>query len=267
MTLTNLCDKIDLQPKIKNRVLTFADGFDFGTVAQQLEDFLTYEKLNAAQLELQAILGDDEDHIKILTCMLKASADAYDIYKAKEIGDEIYFATMKCYTRFINETYKMTGKLYFDRFWWTARQAGCHLFRIGELEYEMKHLDDKIVLEIHIPSDADFSPSAVDKSLASAKRFFAEHYPELADAEFRCHSWLLDRQLKNMLSDSSNIVSFQKRFEIFSEGETDTEFIEWLFSTKSIDLAALPENTSLQRNMKRHLLSGGVIRNAYGRLK
>lgn len=104
MTLTRLCDKIDLQPKIKNRVLAFADGFDFGTVDQQLKDFLTYEKLNTAQLELQAILEDDEDHIKILACMLKTSANAYDIYKAKGIGDEIYFATMKYCTRFINET-------------------------------------------------------------------------------------------------------------------------------------------------------------------
>lgn len=148
----------------------------------------------------------------------------------------------------------MTGKLYFDRYWWTARQAGCHLFRIGELEYEMKHLDDKIVLGVHILSDADFFPSAVDISLASAKIFFAEHYPGLADAEFRCHSRLLDCQLKNMLSDSSNIIGLQKRFEIFNGGEKDTEFIEWLFNTKSIDFAALPENTSLQRNIKRHLL-------------
>lgn len=267
MTLTGLCNQINLQPKIENRVLAFAGSFDFGTVDKQLKDFLTYEKLKAAQSELQAILGDDEDHVKILTCMLKASAEAYDIYKAKGIGDEIYFATMKCYTRFINETCKMTGRLYFDRYWWTARQAGCHLFRIGELEYEMKRLDDRIVLGIHVPSDADFSPSAVDQSLASAKRFFAEHYPGLADAEFYCHSWLLDHQLKNMLRENSNIISFQKRFEMANEGETGAEFIEWLFNTKSTDFAALPENTSLQRNMKKHLLSGGVIRNAYGRLK
>lgn len=65
--------------------------------------------MNDAQLELQAILGEDEDNIKILTCMLKASADAYEIYKTKGISDKIYFDTMKCYTRFINETYKMTG--------------------------------------------------------------------------------------------------------------------------------------------------------------
>jgi len=70
-----------------------------------------------------------------------------------------------------------------------------------------------------------------------------------------------------MLNEKSNIVSFQNRFEIFDEGDVDMEFIEWLFYTKSIDLQKLPEETSLQRNVKKHLLSGGVIRNAYGKLK
>lgn len=267
MNILHLCDKINLQSQIKNQVLEFASSFDFTTVDKQLKDFLVYEKMEEARLELQATLGEDEDNIKILACMLKASADAYVIYKEKGISDEIYFATMKCYSRFIDETYKVTGRSCFDRYWWTARQAGCHLFRIGELEYEMKHLDDRIVIGIHIPSDADFSPSAVDNSFADAKRFFTEHYPELADAEYRCHSWLLDSQLKEMLNDNSNIISFQNRFEIFDEGEADTGFIEWLFNTKSTDFATLPESTSLQRNLKKHLLSGGVIRNAYGKLK
>ena len=145
--------------------------------------------------------------------MLKASADVFDIYQAQGISNEVYFATMKCYPRFISETYQMTGELYFDRYWWTSRQAGYHLFRIGELEYEMKHIEDEIVIDIHIPSDANFSPSAIDDSLASAKQFFSEHYPELSKAEYRCHSWLLDKQLREMLKDSSNILSFQNRFE------------------------------------------------------
>ncbi|MGN1203043.1 MAG: acyltransferase domain-containing protein [Eubacterium sp.] len=267
MDILTLCNKTKLQPEIKTRVLEFADNFDFNTIDKQLKDFLIYEKMNEVQLELQSILGDDEDNIKILTCMLKASADAYEIYKAKGISDKIYFDTMKCYPRFIDETYKMTGKLYFDRYWWTTRQAGCHLFRIGELEYEMKHIDDKIVIGIHIPSDADFSPAAVDKSLMKAKEFFVEYYPNLANAEYRCHSWLLDSHLKGMLNENSNIISFQNRFEIFDVGEADTEFIEWLYNSKPTDYSALAENTSLQKNMKRHLISGGVIRNAYGRLK
>ena len=208
--------------------------------------------------ELQTILGEDTDNIKILACMLKASADLYDIYIEMGISDEIYFATMRCYMRFIDETHKMTGRLYFDRYWWTTRQAGCHLFRIGELEYEMKHIDGSIVIGIHIPSDADFSPSAVDASIANARRFFAKYYSDLSNAEYRCHSWLLDHQLRGM--------HFQNLFEIIDEGEVGSDFLEWLYHTKSTDYAALPENTSLQKNVKKHLLSGGVIRNAYGRL-
>lgn len=69
-----------------------------------------------------------------------------------------------------------------------------------------------------------------------------------------------------MLNDNSNILSFQNRFEIFDEGEIGTEFIDWLYNTRTTDYDNLFENTSLQRNMKKHLLSGGVIRNAYGRL-
>lgn len=267
MNISDLSKEINLQPEIKNCVLRFVDNFDFETVDNQLKSFLIYEKMNEALSYIQTILGEDKDNIKILACMLKASADAYDFYKSKSISDKIYFDTMKCYTRFIDETYKMTGKLYFDRYWWTTRQAGCHLFRIGELEYEMKHIDGDIVIGIHIPSDAKFSPTAIDDSLQSASGFFAELYPELDTAEYRCHSWLLDSQLKGMLSEKSNIISFQNRFEIFDNGEVSTEFIEWLYNTKSTDFTTLPENTSLQRNVKKHLLSGGVIRNAYGRLK
>ena len=263
MDILTLCTQIGLQSEIRNRVIDFADIFNFCTVGKLLKEFQIYEQMKAARMKLQTVLADDVDNIKMLTCMLKASADVYDIYKAKGISDEIYFATMRCYTRFINETYRTTGKLYFDRYWWTTRQAGCHLFRIGELEYEMKHINNEVIIGLHIPSDADFSPSSVDISLQRAKEFFAEYYPELANSEYHCHSWLLDGQLRDMLSVNSNILNFQNRFEIFDEGEVDTEFIEWLFNTKSTDYKSFPEKTSLQKKMKKHLLFGGVIRNAY----
>lgn len=267
MDISTFCDRINLQPEIKSRVLKFSNEFDFNSVNDQLRGFQNYEKMSESLEKLQSILREDTDNIKILSCMLKASADVYEIYKDKGISDKIYFDTMKCYTRFIDETYRMTGKLYFDRYWWTTRQAGYHLFRIGELEYEMKHIDGDIVIGIHIPSDVDFSTSAIDESLANANLFFSKYYPELSNTEYRCHSWLFDKQLKEMLNENSNILSFQNRFEIFDDGEVGTDFIEWLYNTKSTDYAILPENTSLQKNVKIHLLSGGVIRNAYGKLK
>ena len=267
MNIDILCKKIELQPQIRNSVLAFMEDFDFQSVDKCQKGYLIYGNMNAALTQTQAILGKDTDGIKILSCMLKASADAYEIYQAKGISDKIYFDTMKCFTRFIEETYKMTGELCFDRYWWTTRQAGCHLFRIGELEYELKHIDDEVVIGIHIPSDVDFSPFSVDESIRNAKKFIEKFYPELVNTEYRCHSWLLDNQLNKMLNETSNIISFQKRFEIFDDGEIGTDFIEWIYNTKSSDIANLPAITSLQKNMKKHLLNGGVIRNAYGRLK
>lgn len=266
MNISTLCDKIELQCQMKNRVLSFVEDFDFRTVDKHQKGYLIYENMNEALTQTQAILGEDADSIKILSCMLKAAADAYEIYQEKRISDEIYFATMKCFSRFIDETHKMTGVLCFDRYWWTTRQVGCHLFRIGELEYEIKHIDHDVVIGIHIPSDADLSPLAVEKSLHDAYEFFSEYYPSLSHAEYRCHSWLLDAQLKGMLGKNSNIISFQNRFKIFDEGEVGMDFVEWVYNTKSTDYDTLPENTSLQKNMKKHLLAGGVIRNAYGRL-
>ena len=266
MDIIALCEKIDLQPLVKDRVDSFIKDFDFKTVDTYQAGYLVYENMKESLAKTRAILGEDADGIKILACMLKAAADAYEAYREKKIPDDIYFSTMKCFSRFIDETYKMTGKFCFDRYWWTTRQVGCHLFRIGELEYEIRPSEENVVIELHIPSDANFTPVSVEESLHSARDFFAKYYPSLSEAEYRCHSWLLDGQLQSMLGQNSNIIHFQNRFEIFDEGETDTEFIEWLYNTKSMDYSSLPENTSLQRNVKKHLLAGGVIRNAYGRM-
>ena len=267
MNIVTLCDKIELQPYMKSRVLSFIEDFDFQIIDELQKEYFVYNNMKETRIQIQNLLGEDTDGIKILSCMLKASLVTYEIYQEKGISDDIFWATMKCFTRFIDETYKMTGVFCFDRFWWTTRQVGCHLFRIGELEYEVKHRDSDIVINIHIPSDADFSPVAVERSLQDANAFFEKYYPALNHTEYHCHSWLLDSQLKNMLSEHSNIVNFQNRFEIFDKGEVSTEFMEWLFQTKSTDYSILPENTSLQKNVKKHLLTGGVIKNAYGRIR
>lgn len=75
MNISTLCERISLQPEIKSRVIEFANGFDFNSVNKQLNGFQNYEKMSEALAKLQTILGEDPDNIKILACMLKASAD------------------------------------------------------------------------------------------------------------------------------------------------------------------------------------------------
>ena len=148
MNISTLCDKIELQPYVKKCVLSFVENFDFQMIDKYQMNYYIYNKMKDARRHVQSIIGEDDDGIKILSCMLKASVDSYGVYQNKGIPDDIYFSTMRCFTRFINETYRMTGELCFDRYWWTTRQVGCHLFRIGELEYEIKPLDNDIIIDI-----------------------------------------------------------------------------------------------------------------------
>ena len=264
MNVQQLCEKISLPSEVRSRLADCFRAVDFGAVDGALRDFLVYEKIPDACAALQEKLGDDEDHMKMLACMLQASANAYAVYRERGVDDGIYVATMKCYTRFLNETHQMTGRYDFDRYGWTGRQAGCHLFRIGQLEYEISPRADRVTIEIHIPSDADFSPAAVEESLKQARAFFARYDPQLSHCAYCCRSWLLDRQLRGMLGKDSHILSFQNRFTIFDEGEAGADVLRWLFQTQETCYEALPERTSLQRKVKMHLLSGGVIRNAGG---
>ncbi len=57
-------------------------------------------------------------------------------YRERNIPDEIFLNTMGCFRRFLMETHEMSGRWAFDRGFWTWRQTGCLLFRLGTLEFE-----------------------------------------------------------------------------------------------------------------------------------
>jgi len=266
MTIAELCQAIYLPEAVQEQVLAFAQDFDFTRVDELLARFQSRKEMMQACEELRAYLGKDEDGMKILACQLKASADLHERYRQTDISDDVYLATMACYTRFLGETLVSAGKLQYDRWWWTVRQAGFQLFRVGELEYEIVREEDETYIDMHIPSDADFSPARVDESLALAAAFLRAHFPDVAACQLYCHSWLLARELRDMLPESSNILSFQRRFEILSEDEGERS-CHWVFQTKNEDIPSLPENTSLQRKMKAHFLAGGLIHGARGRLR
>ncbi len=267
MTVKDLCKRIELNQSVAENVVSFSENFDFSEIQPWLDDFRVMEKRKAARQTLQCYLGEDDGNFKILACMLKAAADLYTFYQQKQIEDEIYIATMGCFSRFINECYERTGKYHFDREWWTERQSGGHLFRIGELEYEIVKWEETNRISIHIPSDANFSQEACDESLARARIFFEKYFPQYRDCVYYCQSWLLAPELEGLLLPDSNILSFQKRFEITVDGKSDLEFLEWVFNTYETTLESLPENTRLQRSMKRFLLDGGMLSDATGILR
>ena len=173
---------------------------------------------------------------------------------------------MKCFTRFIHEYMESYGTCGFDRAFWTMRQLAARLFRLGTLEFELTEEDGQKAAQIHIPSDADLSAGARRDSYRRARRFLARFFPDYCGAPFLCTSWLLAPGLRACLPEGSRILSFQDDFEVTGIFPDRDQFLTWVYKRPDIPLMDLPEDTSLQRNLKQYLLRGGKIGEAAGRL-
>ena len=265
MTVLELCKKIELQDEIAARVCEISSEFDFSPVEKLIEGLATEDSSAESYRAIKETLGEDPRALKILCCYLRAALLTYEKYKEMEIGDGIFFDTMKCFTRFIEECFEKTGELAFDRAFWTHRQTSAVLMRIGTLEFERKIREGKRVISLHIPSDADLSSEALDDSFAAARRLISEKFGEYADAPFVCESWLLYDGLDAVLNEDSKILAFKRRFDMQYQNPPSDSNLVWIFRRADCsDYANLPESTSLQRNVKRLLLNGGGIGSGYG---
>ena len=182
----------------------------------------------------------------------------------ENIPEIIWLDTMKAFTRFVNEHHASTGEYGFDRDFWTTRQVNAQLLRIGELEYEMCQHEGRDIISLHIPSDADMSADKLNTSVSAAREFIAEWYPQWAQAPMVCSTWLPAPALRDMLPGNANIIRFQNAFDILEVDPEPDDVLEWVFrlteeQQKNADISALPENTTLQREVKKLLLSGGRV--------
>lgn len=82
-----------------------------------------------------------------------------------------------------------------------------------------------------------------------------------------CHSWLLSPALRELLPESSNIMKFQNLFDITEIDKSSTNFLRWIFKKIDLPIENLPEDTTLQRNVKKYLMAGGQIGEGSGYMK
>jgi hypothetical protein len=111
---------------------------------------------------------------------------------------------------------------------------------------------------VHIPDAGPLAPAACDESFAWAREFFPRHFPSEAHRVARCRSWLLDPQLAEYLDPHSNIVRFQRRFELSEDVRDGSDDILWFVFRRrgDVDLEALPQRTTLERAVVTHLRAG-----------
>lgn len=178
----------------------------------------------------------------------------------------------------------------FDLQSWLTLHFRSTIFDLGRLQFQRGRLGMRTgeaiaaaglpygpgdpTLSVHIPNSmGPMSPSACDAAFKRARAFFARHFPEEAYRTAICHSWLLDEQLGEYLTERSNIIRFQRRFTIaYAPDADDLNVLRFVFdrvptSGGDILLDDLPQTTHLERTMVSHLRSGRHWRGAMGWLE
>lgn len=267
MNVRNLCKMINMPEE----VIAEIEKWNSETYREALEHYwmLVQDRTrwDEALAKVKELLGEDKNGLKCLAFMIHIGLFTYQEYIKRGILEQIYLDTLMCFSRFVREYYESFGMYGFDREWWTVRELTLKEFRLGELEYEMVEEDDRKLVSVHIPSDAKLEKQKCRESYRKARSFFTDYEGDYANAEYYCDSWLLSPNLKDLLTETSNIIKFQEDFILDSFDPEASDFMLWVFKNEALSLDELPQNTSLQRKMKVYLMNSGKIGAGRGYLK
>ena len=116
------------------------------------------------------------------------------------------------------------------------------------------------VIKFHIPRGADLTPSHVEKSMEQGFMLCKLRYPECDFRKIVCTSWMLDPKLPDILPENAKIAQFIRGFVLFPSGDTaGNACMSYVWPGETCAPEELPENTSLQRGIKRMMLEGSYI--------
>lgn len=160
---------------------------------------------------------------------LLLSEPLLDRYRAAGISRDIWHDSMDDLRCKLFECYRMYGiwgsfvAAWFPRFFEMTR------FALGRLQFENYDIDEDYpafglkkgdtVVNMHIPSRGKLPHEAVTDSYKRAYDFYPQYRRDGVLPLF-CHSWLLYPRHEEFLPEGSNILAFQRDFDITRWGES-----------------------------------------------
>lgn len=115
------------------------------------------------------------------------------------------------------------------------------------------------VLATHIFFGSDFTPETLDLAMGQGWELALQCYPEYDLKAQYCKSWLLSPAIEESLGKTSKVSMFGARFVKFPVQSNGQAVFDFVFPGQDKTPETLPENTSLQRAIKKKLLGGGHI--------
>ena len=206
---------------------------------------------------------------------LGALADVRQFHAQRHIPDEISWATLADLGRNLVRDRLLLGDGGLRTSGWLTLHFRGSLYQLGRLQFDRRDAtrarvgdssgESEPAVGIHIPESGPLTPEACDDSVAQAKPFFTRHFPETPPRVGVCTSWLLDPQLAEYLRPESNIMRFQRRFELVGDGlDGDVDVLRFVFHRIAPNIDDLPQRTTLERAIVTHLRAGKHWRNPTG---
>lgn len=203
------------------------------------------------------ILQEADAKEQFLWYYIKFACETYEKYMEQGIDEKIFWDTFYDITIWSDHCYKEHGVYGIPVHEWFGGFFDMKIFRLGRLEFE--YYDEFI--HVHIPAGEPLDWKACEKSFEMAYQWFGR------EKDYVCHSWLLSPDLKNILSEDSNIIQFQNHFDVKQTDYEERQAEERIFGHVLQSAEAYPEQTSLQKKAKAYLLAGRSFANGFGILK
>lgn len=139
-----------------------------------------------------------------------------------------------------------------------------HTTRLDKAIWKPFLQPEDTIINIHIPGNVELTPEGCLETYDHARAFYQKYFPERNFKAFACRSWLLSRELEQVLKPTSNILAFGRQFFGFPVTANGTGVFTFAFHKAvpklgELDIDALPEETSLQRGVKQLYKNGGYI--------
>lgn len=139
--------------------------------------------------------------------------------------------------------------------------------RIVEIDSLQFEYDSNSVVKIHIPKNTNLNIFKVKESIKKANIEMKQIY-SIRNFKYICNSWLLSKQIYEIVDKNSNISKFYDLFDVTEGEECINDILNFVYGIDQCeDYSLLPTDTTLQRNIKNELLNGKIFYLGLGVLK
>jgi hypothetical protein len=119
--------------------------------------------------------------------------------------------------------------------------------------------ENVMTLQLHIPFGGGMTLDACRDSIEQAKTFFEMHFPDEPAAAITCGSWIFGPQLQECLSETSNLVAFQRELFLVPSAASGADGLWFVFLRRGLpDFETWPRETSVQRAILEYLEQGHI---------